>query len=106
VFQAVEENKAKGALAFGANSNQTSLAPDVILANSVLDVPRAFVLVAESGQNGKFDGRPFVFGMKDAVVSVVYNPALKARIPSTVQKKVDAARTDSIAGKLKLTQRA
>ncbi len=104
VFQAVQENKAKGILAFGANSDQTRLAPDVILANSVLDVPHAFLLVAKSVQDGKFHGAPFVYGMKDQVVSLVYNPALKAKIPAAVQQKVEAARADILSGKLKLIQ--
>lgn len=104
VFQAVQEKKATGVLAFGANSDQTALAPDVILANSVLDVPRAFLLVAESIHDGKFNGSPYVFGMKDQVVSLVYNPALKSRIPAAVLVKVDAARAQILAGKLKLIQ--
>jgi basic membrane lipoprotein Med (substrate-binding protein (PBP1-ABC) superfamily) len=104
VFQAVQENKAKGVLAFGANSDQTALAPDVILANAVLDVPRAFLLVAQSIPAGKFNGTPFVFGMKDQVVSVTYNPALKTRIPAVVMKKVESARGDILSGKLKLVQ--
>jgi basic membrane protein A len=104
VFQAVQENKTKGILAFGANSDQTTLAPDVILASSVLDVPRAFMLVAQSVKDGRFDGSPIVLGMKDQVVSVVYNPALKGKIPSDVQQKVQAAQADILAGKLKLVQ--
>lgn len=101
VFQAVQENKAKGILTFGANSDQAPLAPDVVLASSVLDVPRAFLLVAESVQDGRFDGSPFVLGMKDEVVSVVYNPALQAKIPADVKQKVEAARAAIISGKLR-----
>jgi basic membrane protein A and related proteins len=104
VFQAVQENKEKGILAFGANSDQSSLAPDVILASAVLDVPRAFLLVAESVRDGRFHGAPYVFGMKDQVVSLAYNPALKARIPAAVRKKVDPARAEILAGRLKLIQ--
>jgi basic membrane lipoprotein Med (substrate-binding protein (PBP1-ABC) superfamily) len=100
VFQAVQENKEKGILTFGANSDQTSLAPDVILANSVLDVPRAFVRVAESVGNGEFDGSPYVLGMKDGVVSLVYNPALKSKIPVGVLRKARAAEVEIIAGML------
>jgi basic membrane protein A and related proteins len=104
VFQAVQENKAKGVLAFGANSDQTPLAPDVILASSVLDVPRAFVTVARSINEGRFDGSPYVLGMKDEVVSVVYNPALKSKIPAEVTQRVEQARQEIRAGKLKLVQ--
>jgi basic membrane lipoprotein Med (substrate-binding protein (PBP1-ABC) superfamily) len=106
VFQAVQENKSKGVMAFGANSNQTPLAPDVILASSVLDVPRAFLLVAESVHDGQFHGSPYVFGMKDQVVSLVYNPALKAKVPSAVQRKVEAARSEILIGKLKVVRDA
>jgi basic membrane lipoprotein Med (substrate-binding protein (PBP1-ABC) superfamily) len=104
VFQAVQENKEKEVLAFGANSDQTALGPDVILASSVLDVPRAFLLVAQSIHDGKFNGSPYVFGMKDNVVSLAYNPALRSRIPTSVQAKVEAARAAIEAGKLKLIQ--
>jgi basic membrane lipoprotein Med (substrate-binding protein (PBP1-ABC) superfamily) len=102
VFQAVQESKAKEVLTFGANSDQTSLAPDVILANSVLDIPRAFVLVAESVRDGKFDGSPSILGMKEGVVSVVYNPALQQKIPAGLQQKVEAAKAEIIAGRLQL----
>jgi basic membrane protein A len=102
VFQAVQESKARGIYAFGANSDQAALAPDVILASSVLDVPQAFLLVAQSVRDGKFNGAPFVYGMKDKVVSLVYNPALKSRVPAPVALKVEGARADILSGKLKL----
>ena len=40
VFQAAQE---RTVWAFGANKNQNDVAPDVILASAVIDIPRAFV---------------------------------------------------------------
>ena len=43
VFQACSERKVR---CFGSNKNQNDLAPDVILASAVLDMPPAFVYMA------------------------------------------------------------
>lgn len=102
VFQAVRENKEKGVYTFGANKDQTDLAPDVILANAVLDVPEAFLQIAREVQEGRFRGEVHAFGMKDGVVSLVYNPHLRERIPRNVQKQVEAAAEAIKAGTLKV----
>jgi basic membrane protein A and related proteins len=100
VFQAVKENEAKGVLAFGANKDQSPDQPDVILASFVMDVPRAFFLVAEHVQKGDFEGKKYFLGMKDQVVSVAFNPKLESRIPAEVRKKLDATREQLMAGTL------
>jgi basic membrane lipoprotein Med (substrate-binding protein (PBP1-ABC) superfamily) len=100
VFQAVKENQAKGVLAFGANKDQSPDQPDVILASFAMDVPRAFFLVAQHVQKGDFAGKKYFLGMKDEVVSVVYNPKLESRIPTEVRKKLDATRDQILAGSL------
>src|SRR5262249_43994278 len=51
VFQAAQERKV---LAFGANKNQNDVAPDVVLASAVIDIPKAFLSVAEQVKNGTF----------------------------------------------------
>jgi hypothetical protein len=40
--------------------------------------------------------------MKDGVVSLEINPKLASRIPSDVMARVEAARSDIVAGKLKV----
>jgi basic membrane protein A len=99
-FQAVDENRAKGVLAFGANADQSSIQPEVILASFVLDVPHAFFLIAEHVQNGDFAGKKYVLGMTDGVVSVAYNPRLEAQIPASVKQKIADARERMAAGRL------
>jgi basic membrane lipoprotein Med (substrate-binding protein (PBP1-ABC) superfamily) len=92
VFQAVSERAATGQLAyaFGTNKDQNDLAPDVVLASAVLDVPTAFVQVATRVRDGTFRAEPLRLGMKDGTVSFVQNPRLADRIPAEVQAELAA----------------
>lgn len=97
VFHAAQE---RGVWAFGANKNQNDVAPDVILASAVIDIPRAFVTVAKQVKEGTFVARIEKLGMKDGVISLVLNPRLADRIPPEARARLDAARQDILAGKL------
>jgi len=97
VFQAAQEQHV---LAFGANKNQNDVAPDVVLASAVIDIPAAFLGVAEQVKNGTFVARIEKMGMRDGVVSLVYNPKLAGRIPASVRQRVDAAQQQILAGTL------
>jgi len=99
VFQAAEE---KGVLAFGANKNQNDVAPGVVLASAVIDIPRAFLTVAEQVKKKTFVAKIEKLGMKDGVVSFEVNPKLKERIPADVMAKVEAARAKIVAGELQV----
>ena len=58
VFQAAQERgqaaQARGVLAFGTNKNQNEIAPDVILASAVIDIPGAFLRVAQEVKDKRF----------------------------------------------------
>jgi basic membrane lipoprotein Med (substrate-binding protein (PBP1-ABC) superfamily) len=86
--------------AFGANKNQNDVAPGVVLASAVIDIPRAFVTVAKQVQDRTFVARIEQLGMREGVVSLVYNPALAGDIPAEAKARVDAARQDIVAGTL------
>jgi basic membrane lipoprotein Med (substrate-binding protein (PBP1-ABC) superfamily) len=96
-FQAAQEKKV---LALGTNKNQNEVAPDVILASGVIDIPTAFLSIAQEVQRGTFTGRILQLGMKDHVITLVYNPALRERIPPAVQARLDAAQQQIVAGTL------
>jgi basic membrane protein A and related proteins len=96
-FQAAQEKKI---LAFGTNKNQNEIAPDVILASGVIDIPTAFLQIAQEVQKRAFTGRIHQLGIKDHVISLVYNPALQGQIPLEVQRRIDAAQQQIIAGTL------
>ena len=82
VFQACSERKIR---CFGANADQSGLAPDVIVASAVVDVPAAYVQMARIVREGRFKGEPQHFGLDEGTVSVVWNERLKPGIaPSTI----------------------
>jgi len=97
VFQAAQERQV---LAFGANKNQNSVAPDVVLASAVADIPGAFVAMARRVRDGRFVAGIERMGMKDGIVRLEYNPRLEAQVPEDVRARVEAARQRIIAGEL------
>jgi basic membrane protein A and related proteins len=88
VIQAVRQSN--GVWVLGSNSNQNSVAPGVVLASVVIDLPHAFLTVAREVQSGNFRGRVFSLGMQDDVVRLVVNPHLADRIPSTLLARIDS----------------
>jgi len=96
-FQAAQEKKI---LALGTNKNQNEIAPEVILASGVIDIPTAFLHIAQEVHTHSFTGRILQLGMKDHVITLVYNPALRNRIPPEAQTRIDTAQQQIIAGTL------
>jgi basic membrane lipoprotein Med (substrate-binding protein (PBP1-ABC) superfamily) len=82
VFQACQERKLR---CFGSNKNQNDLAPDVIVASAVLDVPGAFAHMAKLVHDKQFQPKVHWLGMKDGIVSLAWNEKLKSTLaPATV----------------------
>jgi basic membrane protein A len=94
LFQAVKQHA--GVYVFGANTDQSSLAPERVPGSAVIDLPHAFLLVAEEVRKGSFVPHVEVFGLKSEVVKYVANPALTKLVPATFQERIRAA-ADSIA---------
>lgn len=91
VFQACQERKVR---CFGSNKNQNDMAPDVIVASAVLDVPGAFIYMASLVRDHKFKPQIYWLGRRQRVVSLVWNDRLKPSIsPRTVAEveRLDAA---------------
>jgi len=106
VFQAVQERKEKGVYAFGANADQSGMAPDVILASAAIDIPDAFVSLARSVKEGKFKSEVQFLGMKENAVSVIYNPKLEAKVPPEVRKLADETVKKIVSGEFKVPRKA
>ena len=86
VFQACSERNVR---CFGSNKNQNDLAPNVILASAVLDVPSAFVYMAKAVRDHRFQPGIHALGMKEGIVSMVWNDRLKSTVsPVTVAEVV------------------
>ena len=101
LFQAVKETP--GVYAFGANSDQTQLAPDRVLGSAIIDLPRAFLLVAREVREGKFVPRVESFGLASGVIRYEPNPALEKLLPAGLMGRVRAAADSIAAGTLRLT---
>ncbi|HEY0931154.1 MAG TPA: BMP family protein [Gemmatimonas sp.] len=95
VFQAVKEKKV---LAFGTNANQNDIAPDVIIGSVVIDLPKAFMIIARDVQQQAFVGRVINLGVREDVVRLELNDALASRIPETTRAAVDSVSAQLKAG--------
>jgi basic membrane lipoprotein Med (substrate-binding protein (PBP1-ABC) superfamily) len=90
IFQAVRERR--GTWIIGSNADQNSIAPQATLGSVVIDVPRAFLLVAREVHEGSFVPRVIRFGTASDVVRWVANPAVDA-IPAPARSRIENTRT-------------
>lgn len=98
VFQACSERKIR---CFGSNADQSVLAPDVVVASAVVDVPSAYVETAKIVKEGRFKPEIQHFGMKQGTVSVVWNEKLKSTISAETLAEVDRVTNDIKNGVVK-----
>jgi basic membrane protein A and related proteins len=98
LFQAAKERA--GVYVFGANADQSSLAPGKVPGSAVIDLAHAFLLVASEVQSGGFAKKTRIFGLGDGVVRYVVNPGLDSMIPEPVRVRMKAASDSMIAGTL------
>ena len=99
VFQACQERKIR---CFGSNKNQNDMAPDVIVASAVLDVPGAFVYMASLVHNHDFKPHVYWLGMHEKIVSLVWNEALKTTLSPKTVAEVERIEGDIRSGKFEV----
>lgn len=99
IFQAARESK--GIYVFGTNSNQNAVAPTVVIASVVIDLPHAFLTVAREVQAKQFHAHVLYLGMESDVVRLVVNPALRSLITPALQARLDSARAAMADGRLR-----
>lgn len=97
VFEAARQRKV---FAFGANKNQNDVAPDVILASAVIDIPGAFVRIAREVKEGRFEARIEKMGMSQGVVRLEINPRLAHLIDKETRELIERTRQRIINGEL------
>jgi simple sugar transport system substrate-binding protein/basic membrane protein A len=68
----------------------------------VIDLPRAFMLVARDVQAKRFQGKVYRLGGKEQVVTLVLNPARKDLVTPALQAALDSARTGLESGAIKV----
>jgi basic membrane lipoprotein Med (substrate-binding protein (PBP1-ABC) superfamily) len=92
-FQAVKESP--NAYIFGANLDQSALAPERVVGSAIIDLPRAVLAIAREVKAGGFQPRVESFGLKSGVIRYQPNPNSTAVLPEPVVSRLKAA-TDSI----------
>lgn len=100
VFQAAKERQ--GVLVFGSNADQNGVAPEVTVGSVVIDLPRAFMLVAREVKERRFQPRVFKLGGTEQVVTLVLNPARKDLLTPAMQASLDSARAGIASGAITL----
>ena len=75
---------------FGTNSNQNDVAPTVVIASVVIDLPHALLTVARDVREKRFTARVIRLGGSEDVVSLVMNPSLDTLIPPRAKAAVDS----------------
>ena len=90
VFQAAKERP--GVLVIGSNANQNGVAPEVTIGSVVIDLPRAFMIVAREVQERRFQPRVFRLGGKEDVVTFVANPARADLVTPALATQVDSVK--------------
>jgi basic membrane protein A len=99
VFQACSERKIR---CFGSNKDQSELAPDVIVASAILDVPRAFVHMANLVRNKTFQPKIQYLGMHEGIVALVWNERLKPTVSPETVAEVERVEKAIRAGTIKV----
>ncbi len=97
VFQACQERKVR---CFGSNKNQNDMAPDVIVASAVLDVPAAFVYMARLVHDHKFTPHVYNLGQNEGIVSLVWNDKLKPTLKPDTVAEVERVQQEIRSGKV------
>jgi basic membrane protein A and related proteins len=102
VFQAAKERQ--GVLVFGSNADQNGVAPEVTVGSVVIDLPRAFTIVARDVKEKRFQGKVYRLGGKEQVVTLVLNPKRTDLVTPAMQAALDSAKVKLESGAIAIRQ--
>ena len=99
VYQAAKD---AGKLAIGVDSNQNYLHPGTMLTSMLKRVDVAAYTTFMEAKNGTWKGGIKVFGLKEGGIDWALDEHNKGLISADMKAKVEAAKADIIAGKIKV----
>jgi basic membrane protein A len=100
VFDAAEAYKK---FAIGVDANQNWVKPGFILTSMLKRIDNAVYSIVKDEVEGKFQGGVHVYGLENDGVGYALDEYNKHLIPASVIEKVEQAKKDIIAGKIKVT---
>jgi basic membrane lipoprotein Med (substrate-binding protein (PBP1-ABC) superfamily) len=68
----------------------------------VLEIPRTFVEICRSVQDGTFEPREYELTVANGHTSLVINPRLKSAIPKAVLDEIESLKEQLRSGRLKV----
>ncbi|MBX3277890.1 MAG: BMP family ABC transporter substrate-binding protein [Acidobacteria bacterium] len=100
VFDAAE---AYGKFAIGVDANQNWIKPGYVLTSMIKRIDNAVFSVIKEEVEGNFRGGVHVYGLENDGVGYALDEYNKPLIPDEVIEKVEAAKREIIAGRIKVT---
>ena len=100
VFDAAENYKK---FAIGVDANQNWIKPGYILTSMIKRIDNAVYSVVKEQVEGKFQPGVHVYGLENDGIGYALDDYNRALIPPAVIERVEQARRDIIAGKIKVT---
>jgi basic membrane protein A len=100
VLQAAKD---KGRLAIGVDSNQNHLQPGSVLTSMVKRVDVAVYEAFKSAKDGTWKAGLLVLGLKEGGVGYAVDQHNRSLITPDMERRLEQARADIIAGKIKVT---
>ncbi len=100
VFDAAEAYKK---FAIGVDANQNWVKPGFILTSMLKRIDNAVYSIVKDEVEGKFQGGVHIYGLENDGVGYAIDQHNKHLIPQSVIDKVEQAKKDIIAGKIKVT---
>ena len=82
--------------------DQSSFAPDTVLAAQVYNWEKVVAKMIEQRQKGDVTGKHLTLSFVDGTLELKYNPKLADKIPQAVKDQVESLKKDIASGKLKI----
>ncbi|NPV70245.1 MAG: BMP family protein [Firmicutes bacterium] len=99
---AYEACKSRNVLCIGNTNDQNHLAPTVMITSSLRNVDRMFELAVDMVKNNKFEGKVFLYGLKDNAVGWASFHDLDSKVSKEVKDLMEKTKKDIIDGKIQV----
>jgi basic membrane protein A and related proteins len=84
---------------FGTSRGQNDLAPEVMVASVVIDVPEAFVAIGRLVKSGKFEAKAYSFGLREGIVALAWNERHRLALAPEKMKLLDETEAEMREGR-------
>ncbi|AMP21133.1 hypothetical protein AZF37_08155 [endosymbiont 'TC1' of Trimyema compressum] len=95
-----EAAKEKGHYAIGSIAPEYDAYKDSLIACANIDMATAILQTVELVKEGKFEGKNYLKGVEDGIVTFTYNPALEDKVKPVAKEAVEKAVKEIKDGKL------